>query len=208
MFAIMIDDEWYPIIGDPSLMGWFTVAAYFVAALLCWRASVTAKRTRPPGVIPASALFWFALVVFLIFLGTNKQLDLQTWLTALAKQLSKAQGWYENRRIVQIIFIALVALAGILFFAGLVWLTRARWKSHWLALAGSMFLACFIVVRAASFHHIDQWLGWRIGGLKVNWILELGGIGCIAFSAWKNSRKSSLEKKRSHEIFATTAVRR
>ena len=33
------DGRWVPGIGDPSLMGWLTVVAYFVTAFLCYRAS-------------------------------------------------------------------------------------------------------------------------------------------------------------------------
>ena len=46
-------------------------------------------------------LFWMGLAALLVFLGFNKQLDLQTAFTFLAKDFAKATGWYENRRIVQ-----------------------------------------------------------------------------------------------------------
>jgi len=29
-------------------------------------------------------------------------------------------------------------------------------------------------------------IGMEIGGFKLNWVLELGGIICIAQAAWKN----------------------
>jgi len=36
------DDPWMPGIGDPTLLGWLTVAAYFTAAGLCLRAALRA----------------------------------------------------------------------------------------------------------------------------------------------------------------------
>jgi hypothetical protein len=48
---------------------------------------------------------------------------------------------------------------------------------------GLGFLMTFVAVRAASFHHVDQWL--RHGVVRLNWALELGGIALIAFSAWQ-----------------------
>ena len=41
------DGGWEPGIGDPTLMGWFTVFAYFGTALLCYRALRKAKRAGP-----------------------------------------------------------------------------------------------------------------------------------------------------------------
>ena len=59
-----------------------------------------------------------------------------------------------------------------------------------LALLGAAFLGCFIVIRAVSFHHVDQLLGLEYSGLRVNWILELGGIGCIALAAgWRSMNR-------------------
>ena len=52
----------------------------------------------------------------------------------------------------------------------------------------------FIIIRAASFHQIDHLLGLSIVGFKVNWLLELGGIACIAIAAI-NHRNFYLKQK-------------
>src|SRR5262245_24478251 len=158
-------------------MGWVTVAAYVAAAFLCgWCAS----RERRAG----ERQFWIFLTVVMALLGVNKQLDLQTWFTQVGRDMALAQGWYESRQTVQIAFIAALALSAV---ACLVWLryaTRgfssgARW-----ACVGLVLLAAFIVVRAASFHHIDRWLYVDVDNVRMNWILELGGIGSIAVAAF------------------------
>lgn len=40
----------------------------------------------------------------------------------------------------------------------------------------------FIIVRVTSFHHVDLMLHMEIGGWRLHWILELGGIACIALT--------------------------
>lgn len=174
---------WRPGIGDPTVMGWVTVAAYFAAALLCgWTAA------RAGGPRASEGRFWGALCLALILLGVNKQLDLQTWFTLAGKRLAIAQGWYESRRLAQAAFIILVAAGGA---AGAWWL----WKNmrhapgaNWLALAGFAFLAGFILIRAASLHHMDGFLKTELAGVRMNWLFELAGIALLAAAAWHRGR--------------------
>ena len=48
----------------------------------------------------------------LIVLGINKQLDFQTLLTEIGRKIAHAQGWYEQRQEVQVIFVSLLMLIG------------------------------------------------------------------------------------------------
>lgn len=59
----------------------------------------------------------------------------------------------------------------------------------WVALSGIVLLFSFVVIRAASFHHVDQFLG--AGPFKMNWVLELGSIGIIAFAARRDAKLGS-----------------
>jgi hypothetical protein len=45
-------------------------------------------------------------------------------------------------------------------------------------------LLTFIVVRAISFHHVDVFLKSGIAGLRMNWLLELGGISLVGGAAF------------------------
>jgi hypothetical protein len=47
-----------------------------------------------------------------------------------------------------------------------------------------VFVVTFVLVRASSFHRMDELISWRILGLRMNWLLELGGIALIAANAW------------------------
>jgi hypothetical protein len=46
-------------------------------------------------------------------------------------------------------------------------------------LLGTLFLLAFIVIRAASFHHVDVALRDASAGMRLNGLLELGGIASI-----------------------------
>src|SRR5687768_17295721 len=118
LFAFTDGDRWRLGIGDPTVMGWLTVVGYFVAAFLCWRAATKGSAARKV------RWFWTALAVLLLFLGFNKQLDLQTAFTFLARDFAKATGWYENRRIVQGIFVVMIALGGMATSVALFWFYR------------------------------------------------------------------------------------
>jgi hypothetical protein len=183
LLAFTDNDHWVAGIGDPTPLGWVTVGAYFVASVICWmNAFSKASPTR------IERLFWMAFGLGMAALGINKQLDLQTWFTLTAKSLAKSEGWYEQRQIFQTFFIAAIAIVGAGSLALLWAVVRRAPVAYRLAVIGGVFLMCFIVVRAASFHHVDQLLGVQVGALKMNHILELGGIGCIALGALRAQR--------------------
>jgi len=179
------NDRWTLGIGDPTFVGWLTVAAYLATAWLCWVAARRARGLGDPYVVPdaKTGWVWLGLVVLCAALGVNKQLDLQSFVTQVGKDLARSQGWYENRRIVQASFVAAIAAAAASAGAiGLYWL-RDRLAQVWPAIVGAVLLTGFVVIRAASFHHVD-WLLYRAtGAIELNWIFELGGLACISWAA-------------------------
>ncbi len=179
----LIQLNWTPGIGDPTFIGWLTVGAYFATSIFC----VTCARqlARLPSIENASTyrIFWWIMAAALFLLGINKQLDLQTLLTEIAKVAAKRQGWYEQRRAVQEFFIAAIACGGFGFLLYISQRLKKLWKENHLALTGVVFLVSFIIIRATSFHGVDTILGLKRFGVKVNSFLELGGIACIWLSA-------------------------
>src|SRR3954467_13516326 len=177
LLAFTDEDKWEPGIGDPTFLGWFTVGMYFVAVLTCAAAAFSRSANR------IERMFWSAFCVAMVLLGINKQLDLQTWFTLTGKNFAKEWGWYDERQMVQVLFIAFIALAGAVSL-GLLWaLVRRAPAAYRIAVAGGVFLLSFIVIRAASFHHVDQFLGIQVGFFRMNHLLEIGGIACVAFAA-------------------------
>lgn len=174
LLAAVEDGRWVMGIGDPTPMGWVTVAAYLLAAAIC---VVWAKPTGRGRLLP------LALAAAMALLAVNKQLDLQSLLTEMGRDLARAQGWYEDRREFQTAFIAgFAGLAGVGFVL-VAWLLRGRFRECMLAVLGLGFLLAFVAVRAASFHRVDQGLGDMWAGWRFNWILELGGIALVGSGA-------------------------
>lgn len=181
------EQGWRPGIGDPTLMGWFTVAAYLIAAALCYRAHRAARGRLHRGHRTATRL-WLVLAIVFALLAVNKQLDLQSLFTAVGRWVARRGGWYQQRQSIQTIFIVSLALLGFAAIFWLAWIVRGGWREYGLALAGATFIMVFVIIRAASFHHVDQLLGWELAGVRINWLFELGGIACVAVSAWRNGK--------------------
>ena len=171
------DGRWHPGIGDPDATGWITVAAYATAMLLCY----LCQRKAPPG--PARQ-FWMGMALVMAALGLNKQLDLQTWFTEVGRDLALAYGWYASRRVVQAVFIGVLLVAGLLVRAWLLQRLHVLDACARRAGSGLVVLGVFVLVRATSFHHVDALLGFAIENVRLNAVLELGGIALIAFAAW------------------------
>ncbi len=174
-------------------MGWFTVWAYVCAGGLSAYAAKSVTYANGAGDGQRTRRLWLSVAVLLGCLAINKQLDLQSLVTDIARVISRWQGWYEERREYQRWFVGL-AIVGSASLA--VWFSvrfRKLWMSHGLLLAGIFFLLTFIVVRAISFHHVDQFLRFRLAGAKMNWVLELSGIFLVGMAAVREIRKNSRE---------------
>jgi hypothetical protein len=178
--------NWSLGIGDPTIGGWVTCALYFLAVWSAWKTAKFVNTSK-------EGSLWRAISILFAALGINKQLDLQTALTELGRVVATEQGWYGERRAVQVWFIIGVALTCILI--GIILLIWAR-KSPvptWFALTGTMSVLAFVLIRAASFHHIDKFIGDRILGLRWNWVVEMTGIAMVIFaSEWRRFAHRSL----------------
>ncbi len=183
MLGIIVDGHWRLGIGDHNVIGWSTVAAYLIAAWLCGAYARRADRISPVVRFRWHRSFWWSLAAVMLLMGINKQLDLQNWLTAVGRQLARTQGWHDQRRTIQIWFVAGIASISLILLTWLGWAFRRDWRQHGLALFGIVSLVTFVMVRAASFHHVDEFLSWRPAGVKFRWMLEIGGIACVGTSA-------------------------
>jgi hypothetical protein len=165
---------WSPGIGDPTPVGWFTAFAYLGAAWVCYRVA-----SRTPTFLAEARRernVWLVLAVVMAALGVNKQLDLQSAVTELGRLLLRGRGLYDERRSLQEVFIVGVAIVAIVAIGWLLFLARRTSRQTRTAILGAMLVFAFVVIRAASFHHIDRLLGVEWLGLRINWIAELSGI--------------------------------
>jgi hypothetical protein len=175
--------NWTPKIGDPTIGGWVTVVLYLLAAGSCW---ITARELVLEDIGSNERRAWWAISILFLALGINKQLDLQSALTEAGRVLAHYQGWFEQRQLVQLAFIALVAIICLIAAIALLLWTRSAPTPTRLALMGTTMVLGFVLIRAASFHHVDQFIGQTILGLRWNWILEMSGISLVLFaSQWR-----------------------
>ncbi|HET6943527.1 MAG TPA: hypothetical protein VFH89_15355 [Sphingomicrobium sp.] len=160
---------------DRAPLAWLIVASYFVgAAAAFWASRSARKRDRR---------FWIGTALLLVFLGLNKELDLQTLLTVEGRSFAHYAGWYEQRRVVQGIFLLVMAVVGVVAIAALVrWLRKSPGQVK-TAAVGIVLLFTFVLIRAGSFHHIDDWVTINVAGMRTGWWLELAGTALIGLSA-------------------------
>jgi hypothetical protein len=176
-----MDIEWRPGIGDPSAWGWITVVAYAVAAVLALRAANVAQISRRNCKIESA--FWLGATLTMIALGINKQLDLQSLLTEVAREWAKESGWYAGRRAAQEIAIGVMILSALAVAIALSFFLRRAAAQVKLGAIALCFVLAYVVIRAASFHHVDALIGSDLLDVSWNAILELPGILVIALSA-------------------------
>lgn len=167
--------HWQPTIGDPSLAGWSIATLYFITAamsLMVYRNARFIFTSR----IKSQAQLWMAIALLLLLLGINKQLDLQTLFTEIGRAIAKQGNWYKDRRSIQIIFVAAVAVLGTIVTIAMLVAYRKSFKNNYLALVGIVFLISYVLIRASSFHHIDKLIHSRLLSLQFNWLFESVGI--------------------------------
>jgi hypothetical protein len=173
---------WSPGIGDPTLVGWVTVGLYAWATWACLQV-LQSERRQQLLLNSNERIIWRLLVAGMIALGVNKQLDFQSALTELARLHAYEHGWYANRRQFQQAFVATVPILGLTALAVLSVLARHAPAQTLLTCGGAAGLMVFVVIRAASFHHVDEMMGWHLAGLRINWIIEMGPLVVIGVGA-------------------------
>ncbi|MDX1915314.1 MAG: hypothetical protein SFU55_06995 [Methylophilus sp.] len=193
------DGRWHAGIGDPTIWGWVTVAVYFFATYRCLLKARIADRTG------GRSINWLCLAIFLLLLGLNKQLDLQTFLTEVFRDLSRAHGWYEQRRKVQLVFIVAIGFAMTIALISLRMFLYEAWRKHKLVWYGMFLLCTFIISRAASFHHVDILINTKIFGVKMNFILENSALLLVILGSY-SQQKVEMQPERVYTQKASTHV--
>ncbi len=184
------------VIGDMTFIGWTITLAYFIVTFLCFWSGLAEKKSILDANRSWGHFLWFGLAILLFVLGLNKQLDLQTLMISLGREIAKENGWYDIRRDVQLVFIILIATFSFLSLSAMIWWLRSSWKKYWLIIFGLILITLFVVIRAASFNHVDYLLSrWRvIGPFKMKYVVELGGILIIGAGAVQNLYRIKMNK--------------
>lgn len=180
--SLCIDAGWSPALGQVHPGRWLTAALMFGASALAGQVArrAGAVAAEAPGPSPR---FWQVAALVFALLALDELSDLQNGVQAFGRCLSELDGWYVVRRPLQGAAVAAVSIA----LAALAWRTRKRLRDagrgEALAIAGLAFSVGLVLVRAFSFHWVDQVLSAQVAGLRLNWVLEGGGLVLFAAGA-------------------------
>lgn len=181
MTTVSIWPDWRASLADASAGDWLTVAAYLVTALLAARAAGAARQTARA----RERIFWTLVAGAMVFLGVNELFDLQTVLTLVGRNMAVEQGWYEDRRIYQLEFVMALAVLCAVATLATVRLTRHGHPSLRWALLGMVFIGAFVLIRAATFHHVDALLVLGPEAFNLGSVQEMAGILIVAAAAYR-----------------------
>jgi hypothetical protein len=158
------------------------VVAYLLGGALCALASV---RLYAGGARRTSVAFWLVLTLVMLTMGVSRMVDLGPLLTDHGRDIARDYGWYEDRRTLQRTAVEAVIIGGVVgALVAAAWLAFAAAPEHPLAAMAIVYLATFVAVRAISLHQVDQLLyNHPIEGVRVNALLELGGIAAVCLAA-------------------------
>lgn len=183
MHVFAVREAWSFKVGDPTVGGWVTAILYMVAAYGAYCVNRRANGLFASQV-KRQRILWLLFALALLFLGLNKQLDLHQLLIEEAGALAHAQGWYEQRRIVQVGFIKSSAVLSVILVCSFLYLYRHVLRAHILAIFGLCLLACYAIIRVTVFQTPDvMWWHFRYG-FKINWLLECVGLVLILVNVY------------------------
>ncbi len=104
-------------------------------------------------------------------------------MTAVGREVSRLQGWYDQRRTLQkesIITVGLVAALGLFYLGYIVFHLPTSYK---ITLVGTLCTFTFIAMRASSFHHFDFFVAHKILGVKLHILVEIAGGVIVSLGA-------------------------
>jgi hypothetical protein len=177
------------LLHDQTFLGWFTTGAYLAAASLCAFASqaCVAGRRVHSSESRRLAFFWGVIAAGLTLLAINKQLDLQTVFTDALRGQAQRDGWYEQRRGLQALF---VLVSGGIAVGGLWLLVRVlgpRWREHLLLLGGLVVLSGYLMLRVADIERVGEMTGVSLAAEGLRWAVEWTGLVMIFVAAWRRA---------------------
>ncbi len=178
-------NQWAPILFHFQIFGWMLLAMYLASAGAAgWRLTIEARRARHDRMAMA---FWAVVSILLITLFVNRLFNLQALATIAARCAAEGEGWYRDRRPLQVFLIGLAALAAA---AGLsIAFVRRKAFDERLVMVGMAALIAFVAARSVSFHWVDAYLRLKIFGLSFNGLIEGAALAPVLFGAARGPRR-------------------
>ncbi len=173
---IISDINWEPAVGDPSFIGWIITVLYLSVSILSLLYGFKERHNYHRS--SAEVLFWYVFAFVLLFLGLNKQLDLQALLIETGRVIAKQYGFYAKRREMQRVFIVIFTILSIIPILFMIKIIFHNLQKYLLVLSGILIVVLFVLIRAATMNHIYIFLNLyrECLGVRIIYIMELCGI--------------------------------
>ncbi|MEM9138198.1 MAG: hypothetical protein AAGB15_00080 [Pseudomonadota bacterium] len=161
-------DDWAGIMGDPLISGTVSMLGYGVTGWLILRvAAACMGRER---------WLWGMCGAFFLFQVANTHLDLHALIWTVGRCLAHAQGWYQDRREVQAIVIAAIALTGGMILLITVIVFWRNILGNLLLVLGTAIALMFTVIKGVSLHGLAAYYDGQHGPFRTADLIEYSGI--------------------------------
>lgn len=128
-------------------------------------------------------MYWIAITITMVLLAFNKHFDLHFLIAVTAKCIAWSEGWYEQRRLLQLWLIAAIFILGVVSLIVLVTYFIRKSRQYYLSIFGAVILLSLFLLRTNSFHGLDEFFGAYVMGIRTVWILEFAGQALILWNA-------------------------
>ena len=187
---------------------WSAVLGYGAVVVL----ALTLGRLEQRGAIADSRVgswpaFWFTTALLALSMGVGRVLHAGGRAADLGRRQALAGGWYEERRGLQAVVIATLAVLAVVT----IWICIRRWGSRLRAgylTVGLLMsaLVCYSVVRVVSLHQIDSLVwGNEAGGVTFGSLIELALLAALVAvtlarlaERWQPTTRAEDMSRRSH----------
>lgn len=192
MIVAQSSNQWQLEFGDATVIGWIITLSYLAAFWLCLRAAARAVALRGreiAGVRYGEGIvrLWLFASVAMLFLGVNKELDLQRLVLEIARKYAQEGGWYRERAPIQRAAVVIVLAAAAVLAVWILWALRRHFREIWPVAWGLLVVGAYVALRTSSHHDVDVLM--RAGPIPLRDSMELMGIVPLAWSAWRFSRR-------------------
>ena len=152
---------------------WMVAAYIVVAALACLTGLREQSVQRTRHATELLPVFWFLTSALFISMAIAHAGELGGAAADYARSGAYADGWYESRRSIQVVVVAVVAVLWALATLVALWRIPERRRRYLPMTIATTTLMCFSVIRLVSLHHVDTLLYRRsIEGLRIGVIVE------------------------------------
>lgn len=167
--------DWWAFAGDPLISGSVFMLSYGLAA---WQILRVAARSDG-----RERQYWRLCGWLFAFQVLNTNLDLHGMIFTTGRCLAKAQGWYEDRREVQMWLLFGLAMLIVLVLLLVLTLFARNIFGDLILTTGMVIALGFTLVKGINFHGLERYYAGLYGPFRGADLIELSGIALALLSA-------------------------